>query len=58
MSPDEAEAEPDEEETEGEPDEEEAEGDAICISLTEDEERDNLVSPLLTTKVTVSVLNI
>ena len=49
MSPDEAEAEPDEEE---------AEGDAICISLTEDEERDNLVSPLLTSKVTVSVLNI
>ena len=49
MSPDEAEAEPDEEE---------AEGDAINISLTEDEERDNLVSPLLTSKVTVSVLNI
>ena len=57
VSPDEAEAEPDEEEAEGEPDDHEEE-DAISISLNDEEERYNLVSPLLTSKFTVSVLNV
>ena len=45
-----------EDEAEAEPDWEEE--DAISISLNDEEERLNLVSPLLTSKVTVSVVNI
>ena len=46
----------DEAEAEAEPDWEEE--DAISISLNDEEERLNLVSPLLTSKVTISVVNI
>ena len=47
-----------EDEAEAEPASDWEEEDAISISLNDEEERLNLVSPPLTSKVTVSVLNI